>query len=115
LPIIKKKTARPKADVIKAKFSEINGQQRLKTAQANGNVIIQTAQEKITGDNGQYDAVKNTAQINGNIVITRGPNKLEGAKAIVDLTSNVSKIYGAPEKNKRVKGVFFPTSRKDLE
>ena len=56
--------------------------------------------------------MKDTAEMHGNVVITRGPNKLEGDKAQVNLKTNMSKIFGNAKNNKRVKGVFFPSSRK---
>ncbi len=87
------------------------GKQVLNTAKAYGGVTIKTSDEKITGNQATYNAQQNTAQIKGNVKITRGLNTLEGARAEVNLNTNLSKIYGAPKENKRVKGVFYPSSR----
>lgn len=100
------------ANSITANFTkDKNGKQALKTATANGNVKIKTPDETLTGSNAIYNAANNTAEITSNVKIIRGPNTLEGARAQVNLTTNVSKMFGAPNKGKRVKGVFFPSSK----
>jgi len=102
-----------KANNITASFSkDAQGKQSLKTAEANGSVTIKTVEEEITGQNATYNATQNTAEMRGNVVITRGPNKLEGDRAQINLKTSISKIFGNPKQNKRVKGVFFPSSRK---
>ena len=113
--LITRATDSLKAQSITAQFiKNAKGKQVLKTASAHGNVRIKTKEETITGDKATYNALANKADMNGNVKITRGANTLEGARAQVNLTTNVSKIFGAPEKNKRVKGVFFPSSRKSI-
>jgi lipopolysaccharide export system protein LptA len=100
------------AQVITANFSkDKNGKQTLSTAKASGGVKIKTPDETITGNSGIYNAKNNTAKISGNVKITRGPNTLEGYRAEVNLTTNVSKMFGSPNSGKRVKGVFFPSSK----
>lgn len=103
------------ASTIAANFTKNkNGKQALKTATATGHVIIQTPDETLTGDSGIYNATNNTAEVKGNVKIIRGPNTLEGDRAEINLTTNVSKIFGSADKNKRVKGVFFPSSQKNV-
>ncbi len=100
------------AKIITANFiKDKNGKQIFKTAHANNNVIIKTPDETITGSNGVYNAITNMAEIKGNVKIVRGPNTLEGARAEVNLTTNISKMFGEPNSGKRVKGVFFPSSK----
>ncbi len=100
------------ANSITAHFKkDANGKQVLKTANSNGNVTIKTPDETLTGNNGIYNAVTNTAEITGNVKVVRGPNTLEGARAEINLTTNISKMFGAPNSGKRVKGVFFPSSK----
>lgn len=100
------------ANSITANFQkDANGKQVLKTATSNGHVTIKTPDETLTGDKGIYNAVTNTAEITGNVKIVRGPNILKGARAEINLTTNISKMFGAPNNGKRVKGVFFPSSK----
>lgn len=87
---------------------DTNGKRSLSKAIAIGKVIITTAEEKLTGSQGTYDAKTNMAEITGDVVITRGPNSLHGKKAEINLTTNVSKMYGNETGNGRVKGVFYP-------
>ncbi len=92
-----------------------NGKQKLKTAKANGRVQIKTADETVTGDKANYNAINNTAEMMGNVKIKRGSNILEGDRAQVNLNTNISKIFGNANNGKRVKGVFFPSSRPKKE
>jgi lipopolysaccharide export system protein LptA len=102
------------AQVITANFTkDKNGKQILNTAKANGDVKIKTPDETLTGNSGVYNVKNNTAEISGDVKIIRGLNTLEGARAEVNLTTNVSKIFGEPNSGKRVKGVFFPSSKND--
>lgn len=104
------------ANSITANFiKDKDGKQSLKTANASGNVIIKTPEETLTGDNGFYNAANNTAEVKGNVKIVRGPNMLEGDRAEINLTTNVSKIFGSPESGKRVKGIFFPSSKNEVQ
>jgi lipopolysaccharide export system protein LptA len=78
--------------------------------EADGNVVITTPTEKITGSKAVYRAATNTAEITGKVRLVRGENVLEGARAEVNLTTNVSKMFGSKTENGRVRGVFFPGS-----
>lgn len=107
------------ADVVKAVFHETPTGREIKTLHANGNVVIVTPTETLTGDNGIYYSATNTAEIVGNVKIVRGPNVLEGVRGEVDLNTNISKIFGAPEavgttgaNPGRVRGIFYPGSDK---
>lgn len=107
------------ADIIKAIFKETPTGRQIDTLHANGNVVIVTPTETLTGDNGVYYKATNTAEIIGNVKIVRGPNVLEGVRGEVDLNTNISKIFGSPEAvgttgpaPGRVRGVFYPGSDK---
>lgn len=102
------------ANTLTANFSkDQDGKQTLNSAQANGNVTIKTPDETITGDNGFYNADNNSVEVKGSVKIVRGPNVLEGERAEVNLTTSVSKIFGSSSGDTRVKGVFFPGSKKE--
>lgn len=80
-------------------------------AEADGNVVIVSGEQKATGNKATYNAVTNMAEIIGQVKVTQGPNALEGDKAEIDLTKRVSKMVSA-EGSKRVKGVFFTGASK---
>lgn len=105
------------ANTLKAFFAQSTGGQRtLDRAEAHGNVVIITPEEKLTGDKGVYTASNNTAEVTGKVRITRGPNILEGARATVNLATNVSTMYGgqsSPTGDTRVRGVFYPDKKND--
>ena len=92
-----------------------DGKLSLKSAKANGNVKITTAEEVLTGNNGIYNLGNETATITGKVTITRGENKLNGEKATLNLKTGVSKMFaakksGAGSENSRVRGIFYPGS-----
>lgn len=88
------------------------GQRVLSEMEATGNVVITTPTEMVTGKHGIYRASSNKAELTGGVTIKRGPNILEGEKAEVDLTTNTSRMFGSPMGNSRVRGVFYPGSKK---
>jgi len=103
------------ADSIRAFFSEqasnSSQESKIRRLEANGNVVIITPEERITGESGFYEASTEIAELHGNVRIERGPNILEGQKAEVNLKTNVSKIFGGNQGSERVRGVFFPDSQ----
>lgn len=104
------------ADEVSAIFKQNEkGQRVLDSLEANGNVVITTPTEVVTGANGVYRADTNIAELTGGVTIKRGPNVLEGEKAEVNLTTNISKMYGNGESSGRVRGVFYPGSEKKPE
>jgi len=101
------------ADEMAAIFTEDHtGSRALQRLEAEGNVVITTPNEILTGHKGLYEAASNIAELIGNVSITRGPNVLQGERAEVNLTTNVSRMHGsgtgAPDG--RVRGLFFPDS-----
>lgn len=80
-------------------------------AEANGNVLIVSGEQKATGNKATYNALTNMAELIGEVKVTQGPNVLEGDKAEIDLTARVSKMVRA-QGSKRVKGVFFTNTQK---
>lgn len=87
------------------------GQRVLDTLEANGNVVISSPAERVTGNYGIYRAASNKAEMTGGVKITRGPNVLTGERAEVDLTTNTSRIFGSATDTGRVKGIFYPNSK----
>lgn len=93
-------------------FKDGQDTRELSRAEADGNVVITTAEEKITGNKGIYQKDENKAEILGDVVITRGPNILKGTRAELDLLTNISRIFGGEtsDGDTRVRGTFYPDS-----
>ncbi|MEC9235126.1 MAG: ostA-like family protein, partial [Pseudomonadota bacterium] len=93
-------------------FKDGQDTRELSRAEAEGNVVITTAEEKITGNKGIYQKDENKAEILGDVVITRGPNILKGTRAELDLLTNISRIFGGEtsDGDTRVRGTFYPDS-----
>jgi lipopolysaccharide export system protein LptA len=104
------------ADKVSAVLKEdAKGQRVLHSLEAEGNVVITTPTETVTGAYGIYKADTNKAELTGQVTITRGPNTLEGTKAEVDLNTNTSRMFGSGSPTGRVRGVFYPGSEKKPE
>lgn len=109
----KDEAAQPAAKDAKVKSGTagpLGGGGNIDRIEAEGNVIITTPTEKITGNKAVYRASTNTAEITGKVKLVRGENVLEGERAEVNLTTNVSKMFGSKTESGRVRGVFFPGS-----
>ena len=88
------------------------GEGNLKRAEAIGNVIIKTTTETATGDKAIYNAETLQAELIGNASILRDQNTLHGERAEIDLKTGLSRMLGGGGQNTRVKGVFYPASKK---
>lgn len=109
-----------KSDATAPAQNNLAGNRKLERLEADGNVVITTPTEILTGARGFYRADNNSAEIMDNVVIRRGPNSLTGARATVDLNTNISRMFGAetgPAQagdvgagDGRVRGVFYPGS-----
>lgn len=85
----------------------------LKTLEADGNVVIVTPTEILSGDKGIYNKQTNIAELTGNVKIKREDNLLEGQRATVNLLTNVSTLFGGKHAGGRVRGVFYPEQKKE--
>lgn len=99
------------ADIITAYLKDNDqGQRVLDRMQADGNVVITTPTETLSGDAGTYNAETQMAEITGDVEIKRGPNILKGGKAEVNLETSVSRMFGNGGSRGQVRGVFYPGS-----
>lgn len=105
------------ADTVGVVFAPgADGQRRLQKLEANGNVVVKTANETLSGRKAVYDAASDVATVTGAVKIVRGSNVLEGDSADANLTTGVSRIKGAAAPASltgaapggRVRGVFYP-------
>jgi lipopolysaccharide export system protein LptA len=91
--------------------NDTNGNRRLDKMFANGNVIITTQTERLTGAYAIYNARTETAEVTGGVTIIRGPNILRGERATIDLKTQISRIFAGQNEENRVRGTFYPGSQ----
>jgi lipopolysaccharide export system protein LptA len=107
----KEKTA---ADSAKSRSGQTLGNdaaQRIRRIEATGGVIVTNKDQKATGDLGVFDMRTNLATISGNVVISQGPNLMRAEKLVIDMKTGFSKMEaGTKDGNKRVQGLFLPSS-----
>jgi lipopolysaccharide export system protein LptA len=72
--------------------------------EATGAVVIETAQQRITGAWAKMDVKSNLVTVGGDVVVTQGSTVLRGEQLVVDLDKDTSEMTGG-----RVKGRFVPT------
>jgi lipopolysaccharide export system protein LptA len=94
-----------------------DGPSRISRINANGNVIVSSADQIARGDAGIYNLDSGIATLAGHVRLTRGDNELRGRYGVVDLNSNVSRLLSAPPGAKvlaggsetaRVEGLLVP-------
>ena len=100
----------------KASTTENNVQQRIRRLEALGGVIVNSKDQKATGDRADFDIKANTVTLFGNVVVTQGPNVMKGDKLIVDLTTSRARMEaGTKTTPGRVQGLFVPGSVKEKD
>jgi len=102
------------ADSAKSRSGQTLGNdaaQRIRRIEATGGVIVTNKDQKATGDLGVFDMRTNLATISGNVVISQGPNVMRAEKLVVDMKTGFSRMEaGSKDGNKRVQGLFLPSS-----
>jgi lipopolysaccharide export system protein LptA len=77
---------------------------------AQGHVVVVSAQDIGHGDYGVYNAATGICTLLGNVVITRGKDVITGQYAVMDMNKNISRILPASSlpgsTQQRVQGVF---------
>jgi lipopolysaccharide export system protein LptA len=71
--------------------------------EATGAVVIETAQQRITGAWARMDVAANQVTVGGDVVVTQGSTELRGDQLFVDLDKDTSEMTGG-----RVRGRFVP-------
>jgi lipopolysaccharide export system protein LptA len=96
-----------KTDRLVADYEETGGESGGGTSvtflEATGAVVIETAQQRITGAWAKMDVKSNQVTVGGNVVVTQGSTVLRGEQLVVDLDKDTSEMTGG-----RVKGRFVP-------
>ena len=71
--------------------------QKIKRAEAKGDVFIIQKDQTASGDTGVFDIKSNTFVITGNVVVTRSDGAvLRGTRMVSNLTTGVTNVYSAP-------------------
>lgn len=102
------------ADKITAYLEDdAQGKRSVRRVEAQGNVVIVTPTETVTGARGVYNVATEDVELFGGVTIKRGPNILRGARAHVDLVTQMSHLYSEASSDdnapkKRVTGTFYP-------
>ena len=87
--------------------SSVSDTSKLRAIRGFGNVVVETPNEKATGDNGAYDLKSEIITLNGNVTLRQGDNILHGDRLDINLSTGISRIHGAGTKGAdRVKGVL---------
>lgn len=81
-----------------------NGGTNVTFLEATGAVVIETAQQRITGAWAKMDVKSNQVTVGGDVVVTQGSTVLRGDQLVVDLDKDTSEMTGG-----RVKGRFVPS------
>ncbi|MBI1213390.1 MAG: lipopolysaccharide transport periplasmic protein LptA [Alphaproteobacteria bacterium] len=72
--------------------------------EADGNVVVASAQGQATGANAVYDVSKRLVTLTGKVVLTNGQNVMRGTRLVVNLASGQANLTS----NGRVEGLFVP-------
>ncbi len=84
------------ADVLTAQVVKpADGTARISRIDAQGHVLVSTANEIARGASGVYNVDNGIATLAGSVTITRGENELRGKYAVVDMNNNVSRLLSA--------------------
>ncbi|HEY3920282.1 MAG TPA: LptA/OstA family protein [Stellaceae bacterium] len=91
-----------------------DGPSKITKVNAQGHVIVVSADQIARGDTGVYNLDTGIATLSKNVTLTRGGNELRGQYAVVDTNTNVARLLSAPPSAKltgpppRVAGLLIP-------
>ncbi len=89
------------------------GATKVTSMDAQGNVVIITKGQKITGSAAHFDMVNDMVTVTGDVVVTQGSNVIRGQKLLVNQKTGKTKfVGGASGKSGRVRGLFLPSKKK---
>jgi lipopolysaccharide export system protein LptA len=79
---------------------------KLRKVEAFGHVVVRTATDIATGEQGVYHPATGIAILTGDVHITRGPNELAGNQAQVNMNTGIATLLASP--GARVSGMVLP-------
>lgn len=92
--------------------------QKIKRAEAKGDVLVIQKDQTATGDNGVFDVKSNTVTITGSVVVTQGATVLKGDRMVSNLNSKITNVYSdsaVAGKPGRVEFMTQPNAPKDVK
>lgn len=76
---------------------------------ARGGVVVETRDQKATGDWADFDMDSQEIVLGGDVVLTQGQNVLRGGRLVVNLATGTSRLLSAGQaESGRVQGLFIP-------
>ena len=78
-------------------------QSAIKRLEADGNVVVTSADQKATGSTGVFDMATNEATLSGGVVLTQGQSVIRGTKLIVNMKTGIARVEGGTT------GLFVPS------
>ena len=81
-------------------------QSAIKRLEADGNVIVTSADQKATGSKGVFDMATNQATLTGDVVLNQGESVIRGKQLVVDMKTGVARVLGGTS------GLFVPSKDK---
>jgi len=114
-----RETKRIRGDVLTATVEKSPNQaSHIGRIDADGNVVVASADQIARGDVGVYNVDTGIATLSGHVTLTRGESELRGQYAVVDLNRNIGHLLSAPPSAKligphppRVEGLLVPPPR----
>jgi lipopolysaccharide export system protein LptA len=104
-----------RGDVLTAEVTKpANQPSKITKVDAQGHVILVSADQIARGDSGVYNLDSGIATLSGHVTLTRGENELRGQYAVVDTNTNVARLLSAPPSAQltgarpRVEGLLIP-------
>src|SRR5262249_26718431 len=90
-----------------------SGGQKIKRAEAEGDVVVIQKDQTATGDRGVFDMKSNTMTLTGNVVLTQCQNVIRGESLFIDLTTGMSRVEAG--KGARVSSLLVPNSNNNQQ
>ena len=83
----------------------------IKKIECRGPVTVASKTQVATGDNAEFDRIRNKVLLIGNVALSDGPNVTRGERIVYDLNTGTANVETNP--GGRVRALFVPGSNKD--
>jgi lipopolysaccharide export system protein LptA len=92
------------------------GRSRFRQVDAEGNVDVTSADDRVTADRGRFDGPTDTATFTGQVRVRRGDSYIDGCRADFDLGTGVNTMTPCPGRGgeaARVRGIIVPSGKQE--
>jgi lipopolysaccharide export system protein LptA len=83
----------------------------IKKIECRGPVTVASKTQVATGDNAEFDRIRNKVLLLGNVALSDGPNVTRGERIVYDLNTGTANVETNP--GGRVRALFVPGGNKD--